>query len=95
MDQHKGFWERLAHQADLPGVSFPGEPVIEWIGDRRVLIENHNGVTEYGCERICVHLRCGYLTVCGFGLELSRVTKELLVITGTVNSLSLQRRVRP
>ena len=91
MERHKSIWERIAEQTDLPGESFPGESVVELVGDRRVLIENHRGVIEYGIERICIRLRCGVLTVCGNQLELARMTRELLVITGTVNCVSLQR----
>ena len=92
MERHRGFWERIAEHADLPGEPFPGESVVELVGERRILVENHRGVTEYGHERICIRLRCGILTVCGKNLELARMTKELLVITGTVDSVALQRR---
>ena len=91
MDRHKRFWERIAEQADLPGEGFWGESIIEIVGDRQILIENHQGVTEYGHERICIRLRCGILTVYGKQLELARMTKELLVITGTIDNVALQR----
>lgn len=92
MDRHRGIWERLAEGADLPGEVFPGQPLAELVGDHRVLIENHNGVTEYGTERISVRVRYGLLIVCGCGLELARMTKEQLVITGRIDSVILQRR---
>ena len=95
MERHKGFWERIAEQADLPGELFPGESVIELVGDRRILVENHRGVIEYAHEKISVRLRCGILTVCGTNLELARMTKELLIIAGAVDSVALQRRKRP
>ncbi len=91
MDRHKRFWERIAEQADLPGEGFWGESIVEIVGDRRILIENHKGVTEYGHERICVRLRCGDLTVYGKHLELAKMTKEVLVITGAVDNVALQR----
>ena len=63
MNRRRGFLERLAEGADLPGEAMPGQPLVELAGDRRVLIENHNGVTEYGRERISVRVRYGQLVV--------------------------------
>ena len=94
MERSKGFWEKIAEQADLPGESFPGESVVELVEDRRILVENHKGITEYGQDRISVRLRCGILTVCGNHLELTRMTKHLLVITGAIDGVALQRRCR-
>ena len=92
MNRRRGFLERLAEGADLPGEAMPGQPLVELAGDRRVLIENHNGVTEYGRERISVRVRYGQLVVCGCGLELARMTKEQLVIIGRFDGVTLHRR---
>ena len=92
MNRRRGFLERLAEGADLPGEAMPGQPLVELAGDRRVLIENHNGVTEYGRERISVRVRYGQLVVCGCGLELARMTNEQLVIIGRIDGVTLHRR---
>lgn len=92
MKRRKGLLERLVEEIDLPGEVMPGQPLVELAGDRRVLIENHSGVTEYGKEKICVKVRYGVLTVCGCGLELARMTKEQLVITGRIDGVTLTRR---
>lgn len=92
MNRRRGFLERLAEGADLPGEAMPGQPLVELAGDHRVLIENHNGVTEYGRERISVRVRYGQLVVCGCGLELARMTKEQLVIIGRIDGVTLHRR---
>ena len=92
MNRRRGFLERLAEGADLPGEAMPGQPLVELAGDRRVLLENHNGVTEDGRERISVRVRYGQLVVCGCGLELARMTKEQLVIIGRIDGVTLHRR---
>lgn len=90
---YRGHWmQRLADGADLQGEQLPGVPVVEIGGDRRVLIERHMGVTEYSKERICVHMSYGTVCICGCGLELSRMTKQQLVITGHIQTVQLQRR---
>lgn len=92
MAKRRGWIERLAESADLQGEAFPGQTLVELYGDRRVLIEHHGGVTEYGREKIQVKVRYGYICVCGGCLELARMTAEQLVITGRIDSVSLCRR---
>lgn len=92
MVKRQGWIERLADSADLQGEAFPGQPLVELYGDRRVLIEHHGGVMEYGREKIQVKVRYGYLSICGGCLELARMTAEQLVITGRIDSLSISRR---
>ena len=69
-----------------------GKPIIEIAGDRRVLIENHQGVAAYGREKILVHVKFGSVCICGCNLEMLRMTKEQLVIYGRIDSVGLQRR---
>lgn len=92
MKQRRGWIERLAESTDLQGEAFPGQPLLELYGERRVLIEHHNGVTEYGRERIRVRVKYGDLCVCGGCLELARMTAQQLVITGRIDSITLVRR---
>lgn len=92
MKQRRGWIERLADSADLQGEALPGQPLVELFSDRRVLIEHHGGVTEYGREKIQVKVRYGYVCICGGCLELARMTAEQLVITGRIDSVSLIRR---
>lgn len=84
--------ERIADTADLQGEAMPGQPLVEIFGERRVLIEHHAGVTEYGREKIQVKMRYGCLCVCGGGLELTRMSAEQLIISGRIDSVSIIRR---
>lgn len=94
MERRHGFFERLTDNADLMGEPIPGQPVVEIAGERRVLIENHFGVKEYSRERIAVKVKYGLAVVCGGCLELSRMTKEQVVISGRIDGVSLIRRGR-
>ncbi len=85
------FMERLTKAADLQDETIPGLPVIELAGDRRVLIENHCGVTEYGRSRIRVKVKFGEICICGACLELARMTKGQLIIAGKIHSVELLR----
>ena len=92
MDRRYGILGKLAEGMDLPGEAIPGQPLVELLGNRRVLIENHRGVTEYRKDRIGVRVGYGQIVVCGTGLELARMSKEQLIILGRIDSVSLCRR---
>lgn len=85
----KNFLDWVITRADLPTESVPGSTLVEIIGECRVLIENHCGVTKYGTNEICVKVSYGVLSVRGARLELSRMTKQQLVITGCIECISL------
>jgi len=92
--QSRNWIQKLADEADLSAETIPGVPVVELAGERRVLIERHQGMTEYSRERICVKVSYGMVCVCGCGLELSRMTRDQLVISGRIDCVQLQRRGR-
>lgn len=88
------FMERLTKAVDLQEEPIPGLPVIELAGDRRVLIENHGGVTEYRPERIRVKVKFGQVCICGQCLALSKMSKEQLIVSGRIQSVELMRGCR-
>jgi len=83
--------DKLAWAADLPEEPIPGRPLVEIVDHCRVLIENHNGVTEYGRTLIRVKVKFGSICVCGSNLELARMTKGQLIISGVIGSVELCR----
>jgi sporulation protein YqfC len=83
--------QRIALVADLPDATVPALPLIEIAGESRVLIENHFGVTQYSRETICVKVKFGQVCVDGFALELARMTKGQLVVTGRIDRVCLLR----
>ena len=89
MDKH--ILERLAAAADLQDEPIPGLPLIEIAGDKRVLIEHHCGVTQYGRCQISVRVKYGFVVIVGTGLELTRMTGQQLIITGKIDCIQLER----
>ena len=92
MGRGQSIWERLADGADLAAESPPGQPIVEIAGDHRVLIENHDGVKEYTRERITVKVKYGCVCICGCQLQLLRMTREQLVVSGKIDGVTLLRR---
>jgi len=67
----------------------PGVPLVEIVSRHRVLIENHRGVMAYSSVEICAKVKYGLVCVCGKELQLARMTKEQLVITGIIEQIRL------
>lgn len=67
-------------------------PIVELTGERRVLIENHQGVHAYSAKEIKIKVRFGCVAVVGEKLYLRELSKEQLVISGRVDSIRLFRR---
>ena len=82
-------FSRLTTVPYLQDEPIPGLPLVEIVGDCRVLIERHLGVTEYGKERIMIKVSHGQICVCGSCMELIRMTKHQLIIKGTIFSVSI------
>lgn len=91
MKQQRAWAQRLRGYLDMDTEALPLQTVLELCGDRRLLIENHTGVREYGPEKICVRVRYGVVSVCGEGLRLCRMQSQQLVIMGRIDSIAVIR----
>ena len=76
---------------DLPDEPAPSQTLVEIAGYRRVLIEHHGGVTQYGSTMICVKVKYGFVSVCGQDLKLVRMSDAQLIISGCIDCVKLER----
>ena len=53
-------------------------------------MENHQGVVGYDCNEVMIKVRFGVLRIRGEALCLNRMSKDQLVITGTIVSVELR-----
>ena len=90
----KGFLDRITNGIGLPSEIMPGNSLVELIGDRRVLVEQHRGVCVYAKSQVVVKIPLGRLRVCGTGLVLQCVTKQRLVISGRIDSVTICREAQ-
>lgn len=77
---------------DLPEEPGFGETLVEITADRRVLVENHRGVIQYGQTEICVKVKFGVIHICGTDLELTRMSSDQLIVSGCIRGVMLSRR---
>lgn len=85
----------LAEEADRAAGAFPGFPILEISGDRRVLVENHCGVLEYGKNCVAVKMSYGQVRIQGECLQILCLTRQQLVVCGKISQVTLGRREGP
>lgn len=89
--QKKSVIRHLLDSSGLEDECVPGQAVVELLGDRRVLVENHQRILEYGQERICIRVNYGRICVLGCNLRLRQMTGRKLLITGNIHGIELSR----
>lgn len=79
---------RRAAESFLADDFAPGVPRIEILGDRRVLVENHKGILEYGDT--LMRINCGKMVVriTGADLVLKALSLSELAVTGKIASVA-------
>ena len=95
MGRTKGIFRQLADRMSLEGEALPGQTVTELLDDSRVLIENHRGIVHYSPEAVTVLTGFGELSVSGEGLKLTHMTRQVLILSGTVTEITPCRRETP
>lgn len=80
----------LADKFDLPADALAGEPKVTITGTRRVMIENHKGLSELSHEHIAVKGRHVTLHIRGEELELIAMTAGEVLICGQIFSVELE-----
>lgn len=64
-------------------------PVLELVGQRRLLIENHQGVLSYAPDEIKIKVSYGCITVVGNELQLMEMSRVKLAICGRIDGLQI------
>lgn len=85
-------YSRLRELKDITQIAntpMPGVPLVEILGDKRALVENHCGVIAYESNLICIRVHCGKIEIHGSELNLMQMTDSQMVINGKINSVQL------
>lgn len=89
-DKKDNFLEKAADILDIPGEVVAGMPRITVTGCRRVLVENHKGILEYGSEEIHINGGRMVLKLRGKGMELRSLNTTELLITGRITGMDFE-----
>lgn len=91
MGSKKSVLGLFAEAMDVPRGILPGMSVMEIVGNQQIIIENHCGITEYTGNTIGVRLKWGNLLVSGKNLQITRMEKCQMVITGVLDGLEIRQ----
>ena len=89
MGRREKIVDRISRAVDIPSEPLFHLPLVEIVGQKRVLIENHQGVVQYSNSQIGIKVSYGRLCVCGRELKLLQMSKERLVITGCIDGIQM------
>lgn len=64
-------------------------PLVELLGNHRVLIENHKGIMLYSHNEIHINLNIGLLYITGYDLNIAYISGQRLVITGSIKCITI------
>ena len=67
-------------------------PLLELLGENRVLVENHLGVMGYSADEIKIKISSGLWIVSGADLKFLQISQNQMVIDGKINSIVIQGR---
>lgn len=79
--------QELADRLDLPQEALLGGGKLTVVAGRRVFVENHRGILEYGTGRMVISLDRGRVVINGTELELVAMSGCELVIRGKLQSV--------
>lgn len=85
-----GIKERLADTVDISKEVILDTVLVSLIGNREMTVENYKGILEYSEECIKIKAKPKPVIITGRSLELKNITRELLYITGRIDSFKFE-----
>ena len=82
-----GFRRNMTEALELPKEILLHLPLISFIGQEEVTIENYKGILEYSEETVRIGTAAGILRLEGQGLCLKQLSEECMVVTGRVEKM--------
>lgn len=80
--------EKINKFLELPEEIVYDVPKITWI-DKTLIIENYKHLMEYTCEKLRVITNIGILAVDGRNFEIKSISKEEILVNGTITKIEL------
>lgn len=91
MNKMQEVLRHVSGKLDLPPDILAGMPRIELLGTDKCSIEPHEGLLEYGKDRIAVKTAVGPVGLSGTNLEIKRMNNRCIVIVGDIRGLNVAR----
>lgn len=76
---------------DIPEELTSDIPKVTIVGFNRMLIENYKCILEYQDFFIRIKMSTGLININGFELAMNEMTKDDLIVTGTIESVDFEK----
>ena len=83
----KGIREKFTEILELPKELVLNTFRLTMVGNGDVMIQNHKGIMEFGCERVRVSTGSGIVKITGSNLLIREITSEDIIISGIIESI--------
>lgn len=81
--------QELSEILELPMDVSLDLPKVTIVGSLGVLIQNHRGLIQYSPEKIVIGVGKGQIAVLGKSLEIEEVSKEDMIVRGSIRSVQM------
>ncbi len=88
------FRDQITDIFELPPEVINNVPLLMIMGQKKLYLENHNGIAHYQNEMIKIKVNKGQLVIKGRQLEIKKINTEEIIISGTLINLDFNIRFR-
>ena len=78
---------------EMPKEVYTNMPKLTVVGFEEMIIENYKSILEYEEFFVRINTYMGILNINGFNLNLEKMTNDDIKITGTIESIDLEKNV--
>ena len=82
---------RLEKMLEIPEEVYSEIPKLTIMGFNEIILENYKGILEYEEYYASISTHIGVVNISGFNLNLEKMTNDDIKITGTIESVELDR----
>ena len=84
---------RFEEILEMPKEVYTDLPKLTVVGFEEMIIENYKSILEYEEYFVRINTHIGILNINGFNLNLEKMTNDDIKITGTIESVDLEKNV--
>lgn len=84
---------RIQNILEMPKEVYTNMPKLTVVGFEEMIIENYKSILEYEEFFVRINTHIGILNINGFNLNLEKMTNDDIKITGTIESVDLEKNV--
>ncbi|GEA16477.1 MAG: hypothetical protein PWR22_434 [Moorella sp. (in: firmicutes)] len=87
MDRARRLEKAVTEYLELPADAVLDLPRLTLVGNSRLVVENHRGISEYQPDLVRLRLSTGELEIKGTGIILREIKPDAIALEGTIQSL--------